>query len=283
MVLIADGGSTKCDWVALDDSGNTQFSTQTEGLNPAILQYDIILERLRKSEDLEEIRNKIATVHFYGAGCGTDSPKKLLTDTLSAFFPKAQVTVMEDTVAAVRSVTTEPGIVCILGTGSNSAYFDGRQIHPGPPSLGYLVMDEASGNYFGKKLLADYFYNKMPSAERRAFQEKFDLSPDTIKQNLYKEAHPNAYLATFGSFVFSDTKSAYFWSLIRNGLDQFIENRVLCFKESKQLPVHFIGSMAHFSRELLKERLSAFNLKLGTVLQRPIDGLAEYHRRNINP
>ncbi len=281
MILIADGGSTKCDWVLLDDSGEVALKTRTKGLNPAVVPQDELRERIASNTDLNVLFDKVLQVDFYGAGCGTETPRYILSSVISSLFPNAKVKVGEDVEAAVHAVTTEPGIVCILGTGSNSCYFDGEKIHISVPSLGYSVMDEASGNYFGKRLLRHYYYKKMPSKLAKQFEERFDLDADVIKTNLYQRPNPNTYLASFAEFIFtSEEVSGYFYQLISEGMTRFIEYRILCYKEAQNVPIHFIGSIAHFSHEIIEDCLSRYNLELGTVLRRPIDGLITYYRRH---
>ena len=186
MILITDGGSTKCDWILLDSQGAVVLRTRTVGLNPAVVHGDELLKRVADNLDLQPYYDLVTRLDFYGAGCGTEKPSLLLKGVLEEIFPKACVDVQEDTIAAVYAATTLPGIVCILGTGSNSSYFDGTTVHPSAVSLGYSLMDEASGNYFGKRLLRDYFYNKMPAVLKAEFARRFDLTPDVIKHNVYK-------------------------------------------------------------------------------------------------
>ena len=279
MILITDGGSTKCDWILMDKSGNVALKTRTKGLNPAVVPEENIKERILANKDLEPFLQQITTVDFYGAGCGTKTPIKLLTNILSEIFSVAKISVNEDMVAAVYAATLEPGIVCILGTGSNSCYFDGKKIHKGIESLGYSLMDEASGNYFGKRLLRDYFYKKMPSQLALDFEKRFNLDPDEIKNHLYKRYNPNMYLASFAEFIFTSKEvNGYFYKLISEGMLKFIEYRILCFKESQNVPIHFIGSIAHFSEEIIKECMKPYHLELGTIIRRPIDGLIEYYK-----
>ena len=279
MILITDGGSTKCDWILMDKSGNVALKTRTKGLNPAVVPEENIKERILANKDLEPFLQQITTVDFYGAGCGTKTPIKLLTNILSKIFSVAKISVNEDMVAAVYAATLEPGIVCILGTGSNSCYFDGKKIHKGIESLGYSLMDEASGNYFGKRLLRDYFYKKMPSQLALDFEKRFNLDPDEIKNHLYKRHNPNMYLASFAEFIFTSKEvNGYFYKLISEGMLKFIEYRILCFKESQNVPIHFIGSIAHFSEEIIKECMKPYHLELGTIIRRPIDGLIEYYK-----
>tara|TARA_R110002050_G_scaffold138686_1_gene262539 strand:- start:462 stop:1325 length:864 start_codon:yes stop_codon:yes gene_type:complete len=285
MILIADGGSTKCDWVLLDSKGEVLFKTRTLGLNPAVIPQEELYVRIRENNDLKGIFDKVEQVDFYGAGCGTKTPNKILTNAIGEIFPKAKVVVQEDTVAAVYAATSEPGIVCILGTGSNSCYFDGKEIHTTVASLGYVLMDEASGNYFGKRLIRDYFYNKMPAQLVKSFESRFDLDPDTIKMHLYKKPNPNTYLASFAEFIFtSEEVNGYFYKLISEGMLKFIEYRILCFKEAQNVPIHFIGSIAHFSEDIIRDCMKPYHLELGNIVRRPIDGLIEHYKRKIaNP
>jgi N-acetylglucosamine kinase-like BadF-type ATPase len=284
MVLIADGGSTKCDWILLDKNGDKVFKTQTKGLNPAVFQTKVLDKRLQENEYLASVKEKITRVDFFGAGCGTKNPSENLKKILSNYFAQAKVQVKEDIVAAAYAVTTEPGIVCILGTGSNSCYFDGKDVRMGVNSLGFIIMDEASGNYFGKRLIRDYFYKRMPLVLAKEFESRFNLDSDEIKRNLYKEDNPNTYLAHFAEFIFTSKEkdlNGYFYKLLSEGMSRFIENHVLCFKEAQNVPVHFVGSIAHFSKEIIADAMKPYHLKLGNIVQRPIDGLIEHYRNHV--
>jgi N-acetylglucosamine kinase-like BadF-type ATPase len=281
MTLIADGGSTKCDWILMNPEGEIVLKTRTRGVNPAVVSEDELIARIEENDDLKKICKTVQVVDFYGAGCGTKTPQKMLYGVLDKLFPNAKVSVNEDLLAAVYAATTEPGIVCILGTGSNSCYFDGNKIHANVPSLGYVLMDEASGNYFGKRLIRDYYYQKMPQKLAKQFEQRFNLDPDVIKINVYQNSNPNTYLASFAEFIFtSEEVSGYFWKLISEGMTKFIENRVLCYKEAQNVPIHFIGSIAHFSEEMIRDAMMPYHLELGNVIRRPIDGLIEYYRKH---
>jgi len=282
MILITDGGSTKCDWILLDKQGKVALKTRTLGLNPAVISEEEICMRIESNTDLKPLFNIVGQLDFYGAGCGTKTPVKMLKGVLDRLFTEATVSVNEDMVAAVYAATSEPGIVCILGTGSNSCYFDGIKIHSGIESLGYALMDEASGNYFGKRLIRDYYYKKMPSELAVEFERKFNVEADEIKLNVYKEPNPNMYLASFAEFIFtSEEVNGYFYKLISEGMLKFIEYRILCFKEAQHVPIHFIGSIAHFSEDIIRDCMKPYHLELGSIIRRPIDGLIEYYRNNI--
>lgn len=282
MTLITDGGSTKCDWVLLDSEGEIVFRTTTPGLNPAVSPRDELSHHISTNDSLRSVFQEVKKVDFYGAGCGTATPRSILTDVLEILFPQAKVTVSEDLRAAVFAVTSRPGIVCILGTGSNSCYYDGKNIYAPVPALGFILMDEASGNYFGKRLLRDYFYQRMPKDIAVLFANEYNLDADAIKVNLYKNPNPNAYLASFAEFIFKQPPEiSYFQNLIKNGIFEFIDCRVIPFENAHKVPIHFIGSVAYFAEDIIKECLAERNLKLGNILQRPIDGLIEHYRKII--
>jgi len=281
MILLADGGSTKCDWILLDDFGDIVFKTRTEGLNPAVFEKSLLERRIRKNPELSSHNESIETVHFYGAGCGTKKPALLLKKVFEAFFVNAEIIVKEDMVAAVYAATTKPGIVCILGTGSNCCYFDGNDIHINVDSLGYILMDEASGNYFGKRLIRDFYYKKMPEELARDFNNNFDLRSDSIKENLYKKENPNTYLASFAEFIFTNERNDYFDKVIKDGIKEFIETRILSFIEAKDVPIHFIGSIAYFSEDIINAVANEYSLTIGSIVRRPIDGLIDYYRDEV--
>ncbi len=289
MILITDGGSTKCDWILLDDQGEVVLKTRTSGLNPAVVPAEELSNRIKANTDLQPLFKTVEQVHFYGAGCGTKTPVKTLHKVLAEIFTQAEISVREDTYAAVYAATSEPGIVCILGTGSNSCYFDGKEIHQSVEALGYSLMDEASGNYFGKRLIRDYFYKKMPEVLSKEFEIRFNLDPDEIKQNLYQRPNPNMYLASFAEFIFNSTEersstgevNGYFYKLISEGMLKFIEYRILCFKEAQHVPIHFIGSIAHFSEDIIRDCMKPYHLELGSIIRRPIDGLIAYYKKKL--
>lgn len=281
MTLIADGGSTKCDWILLDSAGEVLVKTRTKGLNPAVVPYEELVSRISENTDLADIFETVEVVDFYGAGAGTQTPNEILTKVLKSLFPNARVSVNEDLLAAVYAATTEPGIICILGTGSNSCYFDGEKIHAHVPSLGYVLMDEASGNYFGKRLIRDYYYGVMPEPLMEEFARRFNLEADEIKLNVYQKPNPNTYLASFAEFIFTAPEvNGYFYQLISDGMDRFIKRRVLCYEEAQNVPIHFIGSIAHFSEEMIRNAMKPYRIKLGKIIRRPIDGLIDYYREH---
>lgn len=280
MKLLVDSGSTKADWISIDHEGKVLFTTQSLGLNPEVLSRQEILSRLEDRFDISHNRERVSHLYFYGAGCGTDRMKTFLADVFREYFPNAAVTVQEDTYAAVFATTPkgEKAIVCILGTGSNCSYFDGTQLHQKVQSLGYICMDDCSGNQFGRQLIRGYYFNKMPKDLAAEFEESYDLDADVIKNHLYKEPNPNAYLATFAKFLIQHKDHPFCKDIIYAGMEDFVVNFIVQYDNYREVPVHFIGSIAFYLREELEEVLKRHGITIGNVLRRPIDGLIEYHK-----
>lgn len=282
MKLLVDSGSTKADWISIDDAGKVLFTTQTLGLNPEVLTKEEVLERLNDKFDISQNKSKVGHLFFYGAGCGTDRMKNFLTKVFEEYFPNAVVSVHEDTYAAVYATTpkNEKAIVSILGTGSNCSYFDGSILHQKVQSLGYIAMDDCSGNRFGRDLLRGYYFNKMPVAMAKEFEEEYNLEADYVKHNLYKEPNPNAYLATFAKFLIKHKEDEFCKKLIKKEMKSFVKNYIMQYDNHKEVPVHFIGSIAFYLKDELEVILSKYEIKIGNVLRRPIDGLIAYHILN---
>lgn len=282
MKLLVDSGSTKADWIAIDENGKVLFTTQTLGLNPEVLDKEEIINRLEDKFDISHNKDKATHLFFYGAGCGTDRMKDFLTLVFQDYFKHAVVVVHEDTYAAVYATTPkdEKAIVCILGTGSNCSYFDGKVLHQKVQSLGYIAMDDCSGNRFGRHLIRAYYFNKMPKELAQEFEEEYNVDADYIKHNLYKEPNPNAYLATFAKFLIRHKDTDFCQKLIQKEMESFVENYIKQFENYKEVPVHFIGSIAFYLKDELTAILKKNGITIGNVLRRPIDGLIEYHILN---
>ncbi|WOC39811.1 N-acetylglucosamine kinase [Polaribacter sp. HL-MS24] len=283
MILIADGGSTKADWIALDTNKQEAFRVRTLGLNPAVVSQEELTNRIVNMFQLMNVKSEVTEIHFYGAGCGTPTPIEILKNVLQEIFVNAKIHIAEDVLAAVYASTgNAPAIVCIVGTGSNSCYYDGKTVHMNTVSLGYTVMDEASGNYFGKLLLREYFYEMMPKRIAARFEELNNLDPDFIKLNLYRKPNPNMYLASFAKFMFEFKDDPYIQEIIKRGFNEFFKYRVLPYGKTSDTPIYFIGSIAFYFREILENVAEENGLKITGIIQRPIDNLLDYHRNNIN-
>ena len=283
MILVVDSGATKSDWIALDEKGEELFVTQTLGLSPEVLTREVIEDRLANNYDISSKKEEVTQLFFYGAGCGTDRMKNFLKEIFEEFFPQAKVEVREDTYAAIYATTQigHQGIVCILGTGSNCSYYDGHQLFQKVTSLGYILMDDGSGNFFGRKLLRDYYFHKMPQDLGIKFAKEYELDADVIKDHLYKQPNPNTYLATFARFIIENKNHAYCRGVIDKGFQQFVNNYIMQFELATKVPVSFVGSIAHFLRDELTTVIERNDLILGKIQRRPIDGLVEFHRSTL--
>lgn len=279
MYLIVDSGSTKTDWFAIDERGTVLFSTQTLGLNPQVLSSAILTERIINNYDLYQNRDKVTKLFFYGAGCGIESTTKRISKVFEEIFTKCSFTIKEDTYAAVYASAAigVPSIVCILGTGSNCSYFDGHKVHQYITSLGYILMDEASGNFYGKQLIRGYYFNEMPKYLAEKFESEFDLSANTVKENLYRKENPNTYLARFAKFMIVHKDDPYMQTMIHEGIRRFIRHQLFQFNNAKDVPIHFVGSISYFLKDEVELILKEFDLTMGTVVKRPIDQLVKYH------
>lgn len=284
MILVVDSGSTKTDWIAVNSKGETLFSTQTLGLNPQVLSSAILKERIINNFDLYQNRNEVTHLYFYGAGCGVDSPQKRIRRVFDEIFINSKIVIKEDTYAAVYAAADmgEKSIVCILGTGSNCTYFDGKEIEQRVTSLGYTLMDEASGNFYGKQLIRSYYFKTMSEDLAKEFEQEYDLTPDTIKENIYRRENPNTYLATFSRFLIKHKKNKVFQDIIAKGLERFINHQILQFDNAKDIPIHFIGSISYYLKEEIEKALALKGLTMGRIVQRPIDELVKYHKNRID-
>ena len=283
MILVVDSGSTKTDWIAVNSKGKTLFSTQTLGLNPQVLSSAILKERIINNFDLYQNRNEVTHLYFYGAGCGVDSPQKRILRVFDEIFINSKIVIKEDTYAAVYAAADmgEKSIVCILGTGSNCTYFDGKEIEQRVTSLGYILMDEASGNFYGKQLIRSYYFKTMSEDLAKEFEQEYDLTQDTIKENIYRRENPNTYLATFSRFLIKHKKNDVFQDIISKGLERFINHQILQFENAKNIPIHFIGSISFYLKEEIEKALALKGLTMGRIVQRPIEELVNYHKNLI--
>ena len=284
MILIVDSGSTKTDWISINKKGETVFSTQTLGLNPQVLSSAILKERIINNFDLYQNRKNVTHLYFYGAGLGINSTQRRIRKVFDEIFTNSEFVIKEDTFAAVYAATKigEKSIVCILGTGSNCTYFDGKEIEQRVTSLGYILMDEASGNFYGKQLLRSYYFKTMSGELSKEFEKEYDLSADTVKENIYRRENPNTYLATFSKFLIKHKKNEVFQDIIQKGLDRFINHQILQFENAKDVPIHFIGSISFFLKEEIEKALKLKGLNMGRLVQRPIDELVKYHKNLID-
>ncbi|CAI8931462.1 ATPase [Chryseobacterium sp. IT-36CA2] len=281
MVAIVDGGSTKCDWVILDDFQKVFLKTETIGFNPNNTKAELIVPEIEKNTNLGAVKNSITKVFFYGSGCGIASNRAIIQKELQRVFTKAEIIVKEDlTAAAYAAYNGKPAIVCILGTGSNSCYFDGTDLKVKLPSLGFL-MDDGNGSSIGKQLVRRYFMQKLPDDLHQEFEDTYHLSIEEVLKNMYHTSMPNAYLANFNKFVVERKDHPYFKKMVFDEMLSFFEFQVLPYEESKEAEINFIGSIAYYYENILRSAAAELNLNVGHVVQKPIESLVDYHIKYI--
>ncbi len=275
MILFADSGSTKCDWVLVEENGQTICKTKTIGINPLVLSNDNIISIVEKAKTLLKGNGSVKEIYFYGAGCCETTTRKRVRRILQTVFENAEfIVIEEDIIGAVKSTTKTPGVVCILGTGANCCYYDGKTVIQKAPALGYLLADEGSGNYLGKKLLKDYTLGKMPSHLRALFKDNYSKELEQLMEKLYNTKYPNKYLASFAQFIFHNRGDAYIEKILRQSISKFIDTYLFHYKEELlKYPLHFVGSIAYYSQDILKKMVEDNGYHVKSFIKKPIDHL----------
>lgn len=277
MILLADSGSTKTDWLLLDHEP-TAF--QSAGFNPFYQTQEVILETLRREVLAHTEPNEVRQIFFYGAGCANAVTSLPVTHALAALFPSAEtIEVNSDLLAAARALCgREAGIACILGTGANNALYDGEKIVNNIGSLGFWLGDEGSGGYLGKQLVVGYLQNELPAGLHEAFQKSYpEVTRLSILERAYRQPFPNRYFASFSTFLGQHLTDPFIGTLVGGAFRTFLDMYVGKHPNAATLPVHFTGSVAHHFRDILGKVLVEKNLQLGTIQKSPMPGLLRFH------
>lgn len=277
MIVIADSGSSKTHWELLMPDGSSEVLT-TDGINP-YHQRPRDIDEILKNSKLPTIANTVSDVYFYGAGCNYEELKQKVRDSLASVFFDARIQVDHDLLGAARSLChREPGIACILGTGSNSCYYDGVNIVENSPSLGYILGDEGSGAYLGQKFIQDYLYGKLPKSINDKFVEEYNLSIYQVLDSVYSKYLPNKFLASFSKFTIKYIKHPYIHGLVYSTFLDFFDNHVRSYEMCEVVETHFTGSIAFYYQDILRRVANDLGIKVGNILQSPLEGLKEYHQ-----
>lgn len=277
MILFADSGSTKTSWLLYDPANGKRQYFETLGINPIVHRHEEIYQKVYANQDLLAIADRVDQIRFFGAGCSSEERNKLAGAALKGIFQQADIHIDHDMKAAAYAICgNEPGIACILGTGSNSIFFDGENLIDSYGGIGYILGDEASGAYFGKQLIRDFLYHLLPGEIEKHLLEKYQLEKNTIFQLVYKEASPNRYLASFAPVfsVFRDTD--YVQVSLQRGFTEFFDFHVSCFEHYQDYPIGFVGSIAIAFREEIQKVAEEFECRLGKFVHNPIDDIAQY-------
>jgi N-acetylglucosamine kinase-like BadF-type ATPase len=278
MLLIADSGSTKTSWRLVDDNKKI-LHYNTEGLNPYFKSQGEIVEEIKASPLVSSPKDvKVNKIFFYGAGCSSKEKCELLKEALLQCFPNASVTVSHDILAAARATCGHSeGIVCILGTGSNSCSYDGSNIIQKIGGLGYILGDEGSGSHFGKQLLEAYLNGELPDDLRKDFDDTFHLTKEEIDKRVYEKPQANRFLASFSRFIGQHKQHPFCIKMIENCLNLFLEKHVCRYPDYKMKPIHFVGSIAYHYADFLLRSSDKYGIKIGKMLPYPVEELTLYH------
>ena len=283
MIIIADGGSTKTNWCLLDDS-NKKIYFNTEGYNPYFVGSDYIVSSLKKGLPNDIPFEQINEVYYYGAGVHNEEKAKIVQDAIQVVFPRSTVEVGHDLLAAARALLGDnEGFAAILGTGTNSCIYDGNEITHNIDSAAYILGDEGSGSYIGKKLLTDYIRGLMPQGVAEAFFETYKLTPDEIMDNVYTKPLANRFCASFSKFVYDNPVNLeYTRGIVEVAFEAFFANLVSKYPNYQNYTFNCIGSVGYNFRNVLADKAKQYGMEVGKILRSPIDDLVEFHIKRAN-
>ncbi|RZK41217.1 MAG: N-acetylglucosamine kinase [Pedobacter sp.] len=252
-------------------------SFSTQGINPYFLNAHDIVKILSKNKGLGLISESIKEVYFFGAGCSSPDKHEIISNGLSSFFPNAFVSVDHDLIgSAYATCGDQEGLACILGTGSNISYYDGENVHNGRHGLGYVLGDEGSGTFFGRKVLVSYLYDTMPDDLQKNFAERFEVTKDIVIENIYQKPFPNSYLASFSRFMIANKNHPFIQQMLRDGFQEFVDTNIKDYKNYKNIPCNFVGSIAYYYQDELRDICAKNQIKIGKILQKPIEGIFDF-------
>ncbi|MDP4284440.1 MAG: BadF/BadG/BcrA/BcrD ATPase family protein [Bacteroidota bacterium] len=275
--LIADSGSTKTEWCLLKNNKPVIFTTQ--GMSPYFVNKDG-MEKIIREEVLPFLKkNVVEEIYFYGTGCKNPVNLKMFKNVFKPIFPKAFIKIDHDLSGAAKALCgNEKGIACILGTGSNSCYYNGKRIVKNSPGLGFILGDEGSGAYLGKKVIQHFLYDIFDNDLRSRFDAKFVTTDAEILDAIYKQPLPNRYLASFAIFLAENRGHYMIENIIEDGLNDFFYTHIIRYRESFKLPVHFTGGIAFGFKDVIEQLSIGYELQLGNIFKSPMEGLIKYHQ-----
>lgn len=276
-ILLADSGSTSTQWSFLNNDKIKRF--QTEGMSPYFLTRQQ-MESLLSKKVIPKLKSNIPKeIMFFGTGCGSVANRQLIQDAFKTVFVASAVKVQTDLAAAAVSLCgNEKGIACILGTGTNSCYYNGRSIKSNSPGLGYILGDEGSGTYLGKKVIQHYMYDTFDDELKASFDQTYNTTGTEILHNVYREPLPNRYLAGFSKFLHQHRGHYMVENILEDSFSDFVYNHLYKYRESWKYPIHFTGSIAWHFRDVLKKVLTDHQLQCGIIAQSPMKGLEAYYK-----
>lgn len=277
MILVADSGSSKTDWLLqLKDGEVKQF--RTAGLNPYFLSEKEIAKIIQEqAADMIAYAADITEIYFFGAGCSSPDRHEIVSNAISQFFPKSYISVDSDLLGcAYATCGHEKGLCCVLGTGSNISFFDGEDIHAGKHGLGFVLGDEGAGTWFGKTLITDFLYGKMPHDIALKFDAEYHLDKETVIKRVYQTPKANSYLATFARFISEIRQTEYAQNLLQKGLLEFIDTNIKSYPQYHRYKCHFVGSIAYVFTDELTRVCKENGVHIGKIIKQPIHDLLTF-------
>ncbi len=281
MILIADGGSTKTEWKLIND-GIEKASVLTTGINPYFLSSGEIYQLL--CLDLKPvIKESPEKIFFYGTGCNSEIKNNIVRSALEKIFNDSGIFIGSDMLGAARSLCQDqPGIACIIGTGSNSCYYNGSEIISNVSPLGYILGDEGGGAVLGRKLLSAVLKKQVSGPVIDAFFRTYKMTPAEILDSVYTKPFPNRFLGQFAGFISENIHFPELQDIVISSFDEFIIRNILQYPESKHFPVHLTGSIAFYFRSYLEDQMNRYHLKVGKITLSPAAGLVSFHTGDLN-
>ncbi len=280
MILVADSGGSKIDWRFLHKDGSIG-QAHSPGFNP----YYQPLEHLHtiiKESLVPHVKESVDKIFYYGTGVSSEKNQQIIREAFAQYWPEAFIEIGWDLLAAARALCgRERGIACILGTGSNSCLYDGEKIVDNVSNLGWILADEGSGTYIGKKFIFDYFRNEMPTKLADQFKARFPFTREEVLEKVYQGEKPGAFLASFSKFIFQHLKDPYCYKLIYDSLSDFYENNVMKYDNYQNTKVHFTGSIAFYYSDILRQVANDKGITVKNILEGPIAGLTLYHQKDL--
>jgi N-acetylglucosamine kinase-like BadF-type ATPase len=276
--IIADSGATKCQWTLV--IGKQKKTITTIGISPYFLSTSQIIETIQKGFQKKIDPTSIDAVYFYGTGLSNPLNVASIKKALKSVFSKAKLDIQTDLVAVARATCQHhKGVACILGTGSNTGYYNGKKIVKNSPGLGYVLGDEGSGAYLGKKVLQYYLYQTFDEELMHSFESKYQVNKDQILDSIYKQPLPNRYMASFAEFLSAHRGHYMIENIIEDGINDFFFAHLNKLNESWLYPIHFAGSVAYVFRDVIQQLATAYELEIGKIIKSPMEGLLVYHQQ----
>jgi N-acetylglucosamine kinase-like BadF-type ATPase len=277
MIIIVESGSTKSDWVMIQN-GQPNIKVSTMGFNPYFHDRETISKNIKKHKKIYSNASQVEELYFYGAGCSSLDLCNIIKTGLQDVFVHAAIKVGHDLEAcAYATYRGKPVISCILGTGSNSCYYDGQEVVEEVPALSYVLGDEGSGSYYGKILLSKFLYKQLPTHLHEDFYSQYKVDKESILSNVYFKSDPNVYIASFAKFASRHKDDPFIIDMTREGMRNFMQTHVQCYDCYQNVEVSFIGSIAYHFQAILREEASKLGIKIGIIIKTPADGLVNYH------